>query len=330
MATEEKEEFKFPDEIEENEPDVKVEIEEDEGKLEVEIVDDTPEEDRNVEPLTPDIVNELEQVDESEDYSKNVKTKFKQYKKAWHDERRAKEAAYKEQQEALSVAQAILEENKRLKNVLHLGEKELIVNYQANAELELDRAKKTYKEAYDSGDSDRVLEAQQDIVNANLKLDKAKNFRPTTENFEESEQNYVQQRQNMQPQRPPQMDEKAAKWVSENPWYVDSNKPRLRKYAMDYHNDLAKQYGLAFVGTDEYYNKINQEMRQRFPEELGLDGSQNESKAQQKSKSSTVVASAKRSTSSKKVILSKTQVALAKKLGLTPEQYAIAQSKLES
>ena len=97
-----------------------------------------------------------------------------------------------------------------------------------------------------------------EIVNANLKLDKAKNFRPTTENFEESEQNYVQQRQYMQPQRPPQMDEKAAKWVSENPWYVDSSKPRLRKYAMDYHNDLANQYGLAFVGTDEYYNKINQ------------------------------------------------------------------------
>jgi len=330
MATEEKEEFKFPDEIEDKEPEVKVEVEEDEGKLEVEIVDDTPEEDRNVEPLSADVVNELEQVDESEDYSKNVKTKFKQYKKAWHDERRAKEAAYKEQQEALAVAQAILEENKRLKNVLHLGEKELIVNYQANAELELEKAKKAYKEAYDSGDSDKVLEAQQEIVNANLKLDKAKNFKPTTENFQESEQNYVQQRQNMQPQRPPQMDEKAAKWVSENPWYVDSSKPRLRKYAMDYHNDLANQYGLAFIGTDEYYNKINQEMRRRFPEELGLDDSQNEPKAQQKSKSSTVVASAKRSTSSKKIVLSKTQVALAKKLGLTAEQYAIAQSKLES
>jgi hypothetical protein len=330
MATEEKEEFKFPDEIEDKEPEVKVEVEEDEGKLEVEIVDDTPEEDRNVEPLTPDVVNELEQVDESEEYSKNVKTKFKQYKKAWHDERRAKEAAYKEQQEALAVAQAILEENKRLKNVLHLGEKELIVNYQANAELELEKAKKAYKEAYDSGDSDKVLEAQQEIVNANLKLDKAKNFKPTTENFEESEQNYVQQRQNMQPQRPAQMDDKAAKWVSENPWYVDSSKARLRNYAMSYHNELAQQYGLAFIGTDEYYNKINQEMRRRFPDELGLDVSQNESKTQQKSKSSTVVASAKRSTSSKKVVLSKTQVALAKKLGLTPEQYAIAQSKLES
>lgn len=329
MATE-KEEFKFPDEIEEKEQKIDIEIEGDEEEVKVEVVDDTPEEDRNVEPLPQEVVNELETADESDDFSKNVKIKFKQYKKAWHDERRVKELALKEQQEALAMAQSILDENKRLKTMLHSGEKELINNYQVNATLELDKAKKAYKEAYDLGDPDKILEAQQEIVNASLKIDKAKNFKPTIEN-PGHEDNFSVQRQHTQ-QKPAQMDPKTAKWVANNSWYVNPNKSKLKNYAISYHNELADTYGVAFIGTDEYYNKIDQEMRHRFPEEFGLDVSKTDDaeKHQQKSKPSTVVAPAKRSTSSKKIVLSKTQVSLAKKLGLTPEQYASAQLKLES
>lgn len=332
MATE-KEEFKFPDEIEtegketENKLDIEIEGEE---EVKVEVVDDTPEEDRNVEPLPQEVVNELEAADESDDFSKNVKIKFKQYKKAWHDERRVKEAALKEQQEALAVAQSILEENKRLKSMLHSGEKELINNYQVNASLELDKARKAYKEAYDSGDPDKLLEAQQEIVNASLKLDKAKNFRPTVEKPVQ-EDDFSVQRQHTQ-QKSARMDDKAAKWVANNSWYVDPGKSKLKNYAISYHNELSNTYGVAFIGTDEYYNKIDQEMRHRFPEEFGVEESKldESEKPQQKSKPSTVVAPAKRSTSSKKIVLSRTQVALAKKLGLTNEQYANAQLKLES
>ena len=129
MAQFKDDEFKFPDEID-NEPTT---IDLDAGDdVTIEIEDDTPPEDRNVEPLPDDMKQELESADEDEDYSQKVKKKFTQYKKAWHDERRAKEAAFREQQEALTMAQKILDENKRLKEVLQSGEKELISTYQSS------------------------------------------------------------------------------------------------------------------------------------------------------------------------------------------------------
>lgn len=322
--------FKFPDEIEDEkkkgktEDELDISIEEDDDEVKIEVKDDTPEEDRFVDPLSEDVKKELEKADESKDYSHNVKTKFKQYKKAWHDERRAKEAAYREQQEALQIAQNILEENKKLKSMLHTGEKELISNYQASAEMEVEKASRSYKEAYDSGDSDKVLEAQQELIRAQLKLDKAKNFKPTVQIPE----NEVQPTQK-QVQVQPQMDAKVASWVSQNEWFVDPKKRGMRRFAEGVHEDLAERYGKAFIGTDEYFTSIDKEVRKRFPEEFGSDQA-NDEEPPQRTKPSTVVAPAKRSTAPKKIVLSKTQVGLAKKLGLTPEQYARELMKLEA
>ena len=326
MATE-KEEFKFPDEIEEKEEKLDIVIEGDDTSVEVEIVDDTPPEDRDVEPLTNEVVNELEEADTSADYSKNVKIKFKQYKKAWHDERRAKEVAYKEQQEALTMAQRILDDNKKLRSMLQTGEKELVSTYQNAAELELDRATKEHREAYDAGDSDKLSKATQQMMAAQLKIDRAKNFKPSAESTLQEPDIRVQ---SQHAQQPAKMDEKTDEWVANNPWYVDPNKKTMSKFAQRVHEDLETSYGKAFVGTDAYYKQIDKEVKRKFPEEFAEDTNNESEKSQQKSiKPSTVVAPAKRSTSSKKIVLSKTQVALAKKLGLTPEQYAVAQSKLE-
>jgi hypothetical protein len=318
--------FKFPDEMEEDTKG-KPEVELEEGSINVEIVDDTPKEDRNIEPLPNEIKNDLETADTSAEYSKNVKDKFTQYKKAWHDERRAKEAALREQQEALAAAQAILDENRRLKEVLQNGEKELISSYQNSAELEVSQARKAYKEAYDSGDSDALAEAQEDMMRAQLKLDKAKNFKPTVQIAE----NDVKI-QTKQIQQPAQMDDKVAEWVSNNPWYVDPEKKSMSKYAVFIHEELEEKFGRAFVGTDEYFKRIDSEVKRRFPEEFDDIEVKNdeEEKPQRTSRLSTVVAPARRSTSSKKIVLTKTQVALAKKFGLSPEQYARELNKLEA
>lgn len=319
-------EFKFPDEIEDDDvqeqEELEVTAEVDENSVEIVVEDDTPEEDRNVEPLPDEIKEELETVDKSKEYSKNVKDKFTKYKKAWHDERRAKEAAFREQQEALRIAQQMLDENNRLKNMLHNGEKELISNYQVSAELELDKAKANYKEAYDSGDSDKLLEAQDELFRAQIKLDKAKNFRPTVQNVETPVQ-IPQQRQ-----QPAQADDRVAEWVADNPWFVDPKKQIMRKYAEAYHAELENTYGAGFVGTEKYYEAIDDEMKRRFPEELG--DKYNADDKPKRTKPSTVVAPAKRSTASKKVVLNKSQMATIKKLGLTPEQYVREQLKLES
>ena len=314
-------EFKFPDE-EKSEEKLEITVEGD-TDIEIDIVDDTPPEDRFIEPLPDDIKEDLEKADESQEYSKNVKTKFTQYKKAWHDERRAKEAALREQHETLEATQRILDENRRLKTMLHSGEKELISNYQASAELEVDKAERNYKEAYDAGDSDKLLEAQKELMRAEMKLDKAKNYRPAVQ----TQENDVQT--TPQPPQTQQMDPKVASWVSRNPWFVDPNKLAMRKLAEGVHEELAVRYGKAYIGTDEYFKSIDKEVARRFPEEFAA-ASKNDEEKPQRTKPSTVVASAKRSTSSKQVVLSKTQAALAKKLGLTNEQYAREMTRLEA
>jgi hypothetical protein len=319
--------YKFPDEQEDKgkpEDTLDISVEGDDVDINIDVKDDTPPEDRFVEPLPNSIKEDLEKADDSEDYSHNVKLKFKQYKKAWHDERREKEAALREQQEALAVAQRILDENRKLKNVLQSGEKELISTYQSSAEMEVDKASRNYKEAYDSGDSDKLLEAQQEMIRAQLKLDKAKNFRPTVQNEENDVQLAPQRSQN------PQMDPKVASWVSKNPWFVDQNKRSMRRYAEGIHEDLEARYGRGFIGTDEYYAAIDKEVQRRFPEEFANASTNDEEEKPQRTKPSTVVAPAKRSTAPKKVVLSKTQVGLAKKFGLTNEQYARELMKLEA
>ena len=329
MAEFEKEDFKFPHEAEDKGKPVDTESELDisiEGDdVEIEIKDDTPLKDRGVEPVPEDMRQELETLDASQEYSRNVKEKFKQYKKVWNDERRAKETALREQQEALNLAQKILDENKKLKEMLQYGEKELISTYQSSAEMEIDKAKRNYKEAYDSGDSDKLLEAQEELMKAQLKLDKAQNFKPTVQISENDVK--IQTKQS---QQPAQLDPKVAEWVSENQWFVDPNKRAMRKYAEGVHEELEETYGRGFVGTDEYYKRIDTEVKRRFPEEFDDTQNDEEEKPQRTAKLSTVVAPAKRSTSSKKIVLSKSQVALAKKLGLTPEQYAREQQKLEA
>jgi len=319
------EEFKFPDEMEDQGKPVDTTVDtSDEEEFSVEIIDDTPKEDRNRKPLDPEAKEQLEALDESDEYSKNVKDKFAQYKKAWHEERRAKEAALREQQEALKAAQAILDENKRLKEAIQYGEKELNESYKSTAKAELEKAKREYKEAYDSGDSDRLLEAQEQLTKAQIKLDKSKKFKKVVQNAENDVQ--IQQR----PAAQQQMDPKVAEWVSRNQWFVDPAKKSMRKYAEGVHEELQEKYGMGFVGTDEYYKSIDKEVKRRFPEEFGEVVRNDEDEKPQRTKLSTVVAPAKRSTSSKKIVLTKTQVALSKKLGLSPEQYARELSKLEA
>ena len=321
MAEIQVEEFKFPDELE---PDTKVQEKDNADEIEINIVDDTPPEDRNVEPLPSNIKEDLETLDASKEYSKNVKLKFTQYKKAWHDERREKERALREQQEALNAAQRILDENRRLKEMLHSGEKELLSTYQTSAEMEVDKAKKNYVEAYDSGDASKLLEAQQELIAANLKLDKAKNFRPTMPNPQTEAPQTIQK----QAQPAQQLDPKVAAWVSRNTWFTDPKKKSMRRFAEGVHDELEETYGKQFIGTDEYYKRIDSEVQSRFPEEFDVPNVE-EKPARQKA--SSVVAPASRGSAPKKAVtLTKSQQALAKKFNLTNEQYAREVLKLES
>ena len=318
------EEFKFPDEADEeikaseDGDKLNVEVEADaETQVNIEIEDDTPPEDRNVDPLPESIKEDLEKADASEDYSHNVKQKFKQYKKAWHDERRAKEAAFREQQEALAAAQRILEENTSLKKIIQTGERELLDTYKTSAEMEVEKAERSYKDAYDAGDSEKLLEAQKELIRAQLKLDKAKNFRPALQN-EDTDVKVAPT-----PPQSRQVHPKTAEWLANNKWFDSPAKRAMTAYARGYHEELAERHGEQYIGTDDYFDRIDKEMRRKFPEEFPDATPKNEeANKPTRTKPSTVVAPAGRSTGPKTVRLTASQANLAKKFGITPEQYA--------
>lgn len=302
------EEYKFPDELEE-----KNQVDE---EIELEIEDDTPEQDRNKDPLPKEVKEELYN-DELEDYSAKVKKKLVQLKKLAHDERREKEAALREQQEAISLTQRVIEENKRLKATLTNSEKNVLSSIQRAVDLELEAAKKAYREAYDSGDTDRVMEAQERLTEASLKKDKVKNFKPAPLQTEE----YEVQTAPRQP-APIAVDPNAQAWQKQNQWFGEDK--LMTGMAIALHEQL-KEEGVV-LSSPEYYRRIDETMRKRFPEKF-----ENEKPEETRgTRPSSVVAPASRSTASKRVRLSTSQLNLAKKLNLTPEQYAQAVIKLEA
>jgi len=318
----ENEEYTFPDEV--NEKATKLEVEADEG-FEIEVEDDTPEEDRGRQPMPKELVEELDK-DELEQYDEKTKQRLKQMRKVYHDERREKESAIREQREAINLAQRLLEENKRIKNVLTTGEKEYVQSMQQSATYELELAKKAYKEAYDEGDTDKVIEAQEAMQNANIKLNQIKNFKlPPLQDEEKGVQNqYTEQNQ---PTAVTHQDPKLEKWLDNNEWY-GTNKV-MTAAALAVHEDLVESGYKA--GSDAYYSALDKTVRETFGGYFSSEDSTNKVKVDSTpTKPSTVVAPASRSTASNKIKLKMSQVNLAKKLGVTPEQYVLEMRKLEN
>ena len=309
-------EFKFPDEVEsKGKP-----VQDAEPEIEIEIEDDAPAEDRGRQPLPKPLVEELEK-DELDQYDDNVKTKLKQMRKVWHDERREKESALREQHEAVGLAQRLLEENKRIKGILTNGEKEYVSTIQSNSDMELKIAQRAYKEAYEAGDSDKMMEANQALQMANLKAIQVKNFRMPSLQEEEFQ---VQQQQVQYQPAPniPEPDNKAVSWQKRNSWFGQDRS--MTAFALGLHEDL-RDKGVE-VGSDEYYRELDNTMRKRFSEKFESP----EDNRQGRTRLGTVVAPAVRSTAPHKVKLKQSQVNLARKLGLTPEQYVKAQLELEA
>ena len=296
------------EEKEVQEQEQEIDIEDKEKDFELEIEDDTPEQDRNRQPLPKEMVQDLEE-DELEEYSEKVKTRLKQMKKVWHDERREKEAALREQQEAVSLAHNLVEENKKLKTRLTEGEKSLIMTATREAELDTQMAERAYKEAYDSGDSDQILEAQKKLNTTSNRLERLKGYKPSLQASENSVQNQPTQA------AAPRLDQKTDSWRKQNTWFGQDEE--MTATALGLHQKLEKQYGGQYIGTDEYWNTVNKTMQRRFPEYFG-----DEEPEKPQRTAATVVASASRSTAPKKIVLKQSQLALARKLGLTPEQYA--------
>ena len=310
------ENYKFPDEIEVEDKDLEVETESDESDIELEIVDDTPNEDRGRKPLDREVNDPSDE--EIAEYSEKVQKRMKELTHARHDERRAKEAAAREREEAIRVAQQLLEENKKLRDQFSKGATHYGEVLQSKADMELQMARQKLKSAQESYDTDAIIDAQEEFAAAKYRSEAAKNYQPPALQSKEDDV-YIQPTQQ---QSVPQPTERDVQWQTKNSWFGADDEMTNLAYAV--HKKLVNA-GIP-AGSAEYYERVDARMREVFPDYFG------ETKKEQPSKrSANVVAAVTRSANGKtKVKLTKTQEALARKFNLTNEQYAREVLKLTS
>ena len=313
--------FEFPDE---KEAKGKPEAVEDDG-FDVEIEDDTPKKDRGRKP--DDTPPEDPTEDELASYDEKVQSRLKKFTRGYHDERRAKEEALRERGAAEKLAKQLWDQNRKLQEQVSLGSRAYIEQSKSSAEMEFENAKKRYKEAYEAGDSDAVVEAQAEVAKATLNLDKVQNMRPL-----QVEENNVQIQQRSTNQ--PNVSQRDQRWMQKNTWF--GTDPEMTASALGLHQKLAKEHGANFVGSDDYYKRVDATMRRRFPEYY--DGAQSyEDDAPSKkasepvyedepprraTKPANVVAPASRSTPPNRIRLKASEAAIARRLGVPLEEYA--------
>ena len=312
------EQYKFPDELDDNK-NQKVDIETDED-VEIEIVDDTPEQDRGRRPLDKDVADPTD--DEIESYTQGAQKRIKELTHARHDERRAKEALLREKQELERLAQHYVSENNKLKQYVSSGTEQYGAMAKTAAEAELDKARREYKAAQESFDSDAILAAQEALFEAKTKVQNAQNFRPPAlqnENYE------VQPRQ--QAPEPVRADEKTLRWQAKNQWFGTDGFEEVTSFALGLHQKLVNN-GVD-PRSDDYFEQIDARVKSKFPEVFGGNDERPRS-SETPRRPSSVVAPASRSTGTRKIQLTPSQAALIKKYNLDPKKYVAEVLKLEN
>ena len=300
--------FKFPDEV--------AVTSEANTEVEVEIVDDTPEKDRGRKPLDREVTDPTDE--EIESYSDKVQSRIKELTHARHDERRQKEAVAREKAELERLAQHLINENNALKRNVNQGQEVIISSARKEAETKLDAARRRLKEAQEAFDTDGIVAAQEALAEATWEVQEAKKFRA-----QPLQETQYQVQPQPSPQTQVQPDEKSLRWQAKNQWFGQPGFEEYTSYALGLHQKLVN--GGIDPRSDDYFDQIDGRMKNQFPEIFGG----NVKSGDTQKRPTTVVASAARTTSGGKIRLTQTQVALAKKYGLTPQQYAMEVAKLE-
>jgi hypothetical protein len=328
MATQkfEVEEFEFPDEKEEKS---RAKFKEDEPELKIEIEDDTPPADRGRKPMKEPVEDPTE--DELSSYDEKVQQRIKKFTRGYHDERRAKEEALREREAAEQFAKQVYEENKRLKEQLSTGSKAYIETSKGAAQVELDAAKDRYRKAYEAGDADAIVAAQEAIAKATVKLDKAETLKPI-----ELEEDKGFQPAKAEPAAS-KVSPRTKRWLDNNSEWFGADE-EMTMAAMGIDKKLQREYGADYVGTEEYFQTIDRTMRKRFPEFFESQSHEEDDPPPRKrsapvqeeddepprraSKPAAVVAPASRSSSPSRIKLKGSQANIARRLGVSLEEYA--------
>ena len=290
-------------------------------EIEVEIQDDTPEEDRGrprkAESESESDTPAVEEDDDDADlgkHSESVQKRIKKLKFEYHEERRRKEAADREREAAVQYAQQIKGENDRLRKNLNEGESVLITQAKARIASELVGAKAAYKAAYEAGDADAVINAQEKLMKLQNESSRVDNWTPPKQQAQAAP---VPQATHV-----PEPDPRAKAWVEKNSWFNEDR--GMQRFAMLIHEELVEN-GVDST-SNSYYSRIDAAMRQRYPDRF--DDAPIEVKQPQRQTGS-VVAPGGRNTpvSRNKVVITSSEAAIAKRLGLSIQQYAAQKLK---
>lgn len=299
--------LQIPDKESKSAPEVEVELE---------IVDDLPKKPAKQEAKEEDD-------EELSDYSEKVRKRINKLKYEQHEALRQREAAEKMREEAVRFAQQLAAKNQQYESLLQRGEGALVQQIKSRTSIALEQAKANYKEAYEQGDAEKIIAAQEKLLTAQTELREAEKYekalqsRPKPQLAPQPQQ--VVPQQNYQPPKP---SDKALDWTKRNPWFGPKGNREMTALAYAVHETLIRDEGIK-PDTDEYYEKIDSAMRSRFPEQFEKDEPHIEVISSQRPPK-TVVAPSTRNNGARprKIQLTATQVSLAKRLGLTPEQYA--------
>lgn len=278
-------------------------------ELEIEIVEDV-EEDEKPRVSEKDYTGpEIPEDDEIESYSERVQKRMKKLSFEAKEADRQRQAMAREREELLRVTQTFHSENEKLRQQLQQNEGTLVAQAKARLEAQLAQAKAHYKDAYELGDTEKMIEAQEKLTSLNNDMYRVNNYKPRPAQQPAPVQ---------QPQRPqaPKLDQRQEKWLSDNDWYGKDR--QMTAFALGVHEELV--YNGVDPNSDKYYTEINSAVRKRFSDKFEDD--LEEVEVAPKKKANVVAPATRSSKNPRKVKLTQTQVALAKRLGISVEAYA--------
>jgi len=284
---------------------------------EVEVIDDRPEDDRRPPPSKE---AKAQDDDELENYGEKVKKRINKLKYQQHEERRKREEAERMREEAIRVAQTYAEQSQQYQRIIEQGEHLIHEQAEGRATAQLEKAKQDYRQAYEEGNTDKVIAAQEAMMAAQQEA-RAAQWNAQQAKSRPPAPQKPQPRPAPQAKAPPPPSERAQSWAAENDWFGKQKDMTALAYGV--HERLVTEEGIA-PDSDEYYETIDRTMRAKFPEYFGEESGSGYEPSSTRQSPPVVTAPSTRNNGAKprKVRLSRTQIALAKRLGITPEQYA--------
>ena len=254
----------------------------------------------------------FEQVEEKEeesglqDYSDKVQKRIKKLTF------QAKEADRRERA-AVEYAKGLKSKYENVEKKFEETDTNYLKEYKARIDSERDRAKAELKVALDSQDAELIMEAQDKLTKLAVENEKVSITLGEKESRKKEIESQPVEEQTQAPQ--PQISTRAQEWATENEWFGSDRV--LTSAAMGIHEDLLQE-GID-AESDAYYNQINKRMKEYFPQKFAESSTEETTKA---APVQNVASVSRRSGGRKSVKLTKSQVVIAKKLGVPLEEYA--------